>query len=724
MRKSLLLATAVIFSSAVAVSSTSVVAQETTDDGGEATARLITDEIIVIGEPSTFGATKSEIPILETPRSVSVITADEFLDRGALTLDDTLNYTAGVVGNAFGFATRGDSTNIRGLDAPQYQDNLQVLFGTFNNARVDIYTIEQVEVLKGPASVLYGQAAPGGIVSTVSKRAGPENLGSEIVFNAGTFDRYQASADIGIDLTGDGRLTARVVGVFRDSETQVDFVTDDAVVIAPSITYDDGRTSLSLLFNFTDRNSDTSAQFLPLTATACGTDAITISDPNICATATGRQVPPSTYVGDPNFNRFDTQAATISVFAMHQFTDFLSFEGTARYRDNEADYDQAWFAFLADGVPRLQPDGTGILRSWFRSDAGSSQYAVDARLRAKFETSFISHEILGGVNYQDVDTFDSLSFLNLPTTFNIFDPVFDGSEIPSEAMFDALSGRLENQTIATDVYITDQMNIGNLIINAGIRYSSVRSEDDTTEQDDDQLPVTVGALYRTPIGLNPYFSYAESFRATVGTDLLRGTPLRPRKGAQLEAGLKYQPPGSASYLTVAFFDLEEDNLVEFIAGGQTQPGLTVETRGVEVEALVSVSDFAFDFDFRYLDAEDVDEEGVAVTRPSLPETIASLWTMWQPSEGRLSGFRLGAGFRYAGQNESNGTSLITGMPIRVVTDGYTVFDALVGYTFDNFDISLNGRNLGNKEYFSTCLARGDCFPAEVRTVVGTLRYRF
>ena len=111
------------------------------------------EEVVVIAAPSTFGATKSEIPIIETPRSVSIISAEDFLDRGALSLSNTLNYTAGVTGNAFGFATRGDFTSIRGLDAPEYQDNLQVLFGFYNNARADIFTLEQVEVLKGPASV-------------------------------------------------------------------------------------------------------------------------------------------------------------------------------------------------------------------------------------------------------------------------------------------------------------------------------------------------------------------------------------------------------------------------------------------------------------------------------------------------------------------------------------------------------------------------------------------
>ncbi|MEM9178471.1 MAG: TonB-dependent siderophore receptor [Pseudomonadota bacterium] len=688
------------------------------------------ETVQVVGQTTTFGATKSEIPVLETPRSLTIISEEEFLEKGALSLSNTLSYTAGVTGEAFGFATRGDFTSIRGLDAPEYQDNLQVLFGFYNNARADIYTLEQVEVLKGPASVLYGQAAPGGILSTISKVAGPDNLENEVVLTAGSHDRYQAGVDFGFDLSGNGAWTARLVGLVRDSGTQVDFVDDNALVIAPSITYQNERASVTALLNFTDRESDTSAQFLPLAATACGTSDVTISEANVCAGSTGQQVDNSVYVGDPNFNKYDTQSTTLSVFGTYQINDFLNFEGTARYRDNEAEYDQTWISFLGDGNPRIFPDGTAFGRSWSSAPAGSDQFAFDARLRAKFETGPIGHEVLGGINYQDVETFVDSAFLYAqPTTFNIFNPVYDGSEIPDAALFDAVRGRSETETVATDFYLTDQMSIGNLIVNAGIRFSSVESEDATSDQEDEETPITFGALYKTGFGLNPYISYAESFRATVGTDIVTNTALKPRKGEQLEVGLKYQPPGSRSYVTVAYFDLEEDNLVEFVAGGQTQPGLSIETEGFEIEAVVNFGDFEVDFDFRNLDASDVDAAGNATVRSSLPENAGSIWATWEPSAGQLAGFRFGAGARYAGESEDNGVAFLAAngfapTPNRVVTDSYTLFDGLVGYAFDSVDLTLNVRNLTDEDFYATCLSRGDCFPGEGRTITARAAYRF
>jgi len=688
------------------------------------------DNILVVGKGSRFGATKSEIPIQEIPRSVTVIPEEQFIERGALSLSNTLNYTAGVTGNAFGFATRGDFTSIRSLDAPEYQDNLQVLFGFYNNARADIYTLEQVEVLKGPASVLYGQAAPGGIVSTVSKVAGPDHIGGEFAFTAGSHDRLQGSLDLGFRLTKDGSLTARFVGLYRDSNTQVDFINDDAVVLAPSLTFENDTTSITALFNYTERESDTSHQFLPLAATGCANGDVSISEPNVCAAVTGQEVDPSVYVGDPFFNKYDTEATTISLFGTHQFTDYLSFEGTARYRDNEADYDQTWISFLGDGNPRLFPDGTAIGRTWYSAPAGSTQYAADARLRAKFDTWIVKHEILGGVNHQDVETFiDSARLYAVPSTFNIFNPVYDGSEVPSQAAFDAVRSRSENETVATDYYITNHMNIGDLVLNAGIRHSTVKSKDAASEQKDRETPITLGALYQTNFGLNPYVSYSESFRATVGTDIVTGRALQPRKGEQIEVGLKYQPPGTNNFVTVAYFDLEEDNLVDFVAGGQTQPGLSIEATGFEIEALMNLGDFSFDFDFRYLDGDEVDENGVKVTRPSVPKTTASLWANWRPESNPLEGLLIGAGARYAGENESNGTAFLAAngfapTPNRVVTDGYVVFDAMIGYEFEDFYATLNVRNLADKEYYATCLSRGDCFPGETRTVVGRIARRF
>jgi iron complex outermembrane receptor protein len=715
---SALAALPIIFFQTVSAQAQIAQAQAASDQG---------DEIVVTGRVSTFGATKSDIPILETARSVSVIDADEFLERGSLTLDDTLNYTAGVVGDTFGFSTRGDFPRVRGLDVPEYLDNIQVLFGFYNNARSDIYTLEQVEVLKGPASVLYGQGSPGGILNTVSKKAGSENLDREIVLDYGTHNRFQAAGDFGIDLSGDGEWTARLVGLIRDSDTQVDFVEDNALVFAPSVTFENANTTITALVNYTDRESDTSHQFLPLSVSGCGSDEVQISEAEICAGTTGNEVDPSLYVGSPDFNRYDTESFSLTLFGQQKLNDIFSLEGTARYRNNEADYRQSWVSFLGAGTARTTPDGTAIGRSWYDAPAGSNQFALDSRLRASFETGPASHEILAGVNYQDVETERRAAFLGRPTNFNLFNPVYDGSEIPSEAAFNAARGLSESTTETIGYYVNDQISVGNFVLNAGVRFDDLESGNGTTVQDDSATSFSFGGLYKTSFGLNPYINYAESFQATVGVDANTGENLKPQEGEQIEIGLKYQPPGTRTYITAAYFDIKQSNLPnpQALQNAASQQEGVAKIKGFEVEAQTALGDIYLDGAFSTLDTED--PNGIPIS--SIPEVQGSAWVTWKPSQGQLEGFRLGAGVRHAGNNESQGVSFLASnnfqpSVVKVETDGYTVLDGLIGYSFEQVDLTLNARNLFDTEYYGTCLARGDCFPGEGRTVVARAAYRF
>lgn len=686
------------------------------------------DIIIVTGQTSTFGATKSEVPILETARSVKVITSNEFLERGALTLDDTLNYTAGVVGDTFGFSTRGDFPRVRGLEVPEYLDNIQVLFGNYNNARSDIYTLEQVEILKGPASVLYGQGSPGGILNTVSKRAGPDALGREVVLDYGTHDRKQIAADLGVDLSGDGQWTGRLVALYRDSGTQVDFVNDDALVIAPSLTFDNGRTRITGLVNYTDRKSDTAHQFLPLSVTGCASSKVTVSEPNICATASGQEVDASTYVGDPGFNTYDTESLSITLFGEHRFNDVLSYETTARYRESEADYKQAWISFLGAGNPRTLTGGSAIARSWYDAPASSDQIAIDSRFRAKFETGIFQHEILAGLNYQNVNTLAEVSYLYaLPTTFNIFDPDYSGIEIPTDADFDAQRDRRESETDALGFYINNQISISNFVFNAGVRFDDINSGNGVLRQNDSATSLSFGGLYKTSFGLNPYVSYAESFQAVVGVDEETNAPLKPQRGKQIEVGFKYQPPGTRTYVTAAYFDIEQTNLAnpQGLPGGASQQEGTAKIKGFEIEAQTAIGDFHLDGAFSVLDTEDAN----GLEFSSIPEIQGSAWTAWKPTSGAMEGFLLGAGVRYAGGSESSDIANLAingGEPslVTIETDGYVLFDGVIGYDFEIFSLTLNARNIFDSEYYGTCLGRGDCFPGEGRTVVARAAFKF
>ncbi|MEM9161096.1 MAG: TonB-dependent receptor plug domain-containing protein, partial [Verrucomicrobiota bacterium] len=199
----------------------------------------------------------------QLPRSLEIVTAEQFEEFGATNLQETLNYTTGVFSGPFGLDTRVDSFRIRGITPEQYQDGFKANYGFYNQARTEIYAVESVEVIKGPASALYGQGALGGIINTNLKR--PKSVVSrEIDIQVGSHDRYQ----LGIDLTGpaneDASLFYRLVAMTRESDTEVDYVSDDAVMVMPSITWQPGeRTRFTFLAKYQENDTGSTLQFIP-----------------------------------------------------------------------------------------------------------------------------------------------------------------------------------------------------------------------------------------------------------------------------------------------------------------------------------------------------------------------------------------------------------------------------------------------------------------------------
>jgi len=688
-------------------------AQETGDQEGEE-RRLET--VQVTGQLSGFGATKTTTPILETARSISVETEEQFRDKGAATLAAALDYTSGVDAGTYGAATRGDFAKIRGFDAAEYRDGQQVLFGYYNNTRTDIYMLEQVEALKGPASVLFGKGTPGGIVNAASKLAGPDKR-SEVVFDIGSNERYQAAGDFNARLAKN--VYFRLVGVYRDSGTQVDYVKDDAVIVMPSLTYDNGTTRLTAMVEVSDRDSDTSSQFLPLAATACLSDQVTVIGGNACAAAGPYELDASTYLGEPGFNRYDTNSTLFSLLGSHAFNENFSVDGIFRYKDGEADYRQSYPAFPGAGVPRMTPTGD-TQRVFYWSDAGSEQTALDIRARYAFETGILDHEVFVGAAYQDVTTSNRYIYGVETDLFNVYNPVYDGYP----AMFVDPANFYDPGDSTTEdhgIYISDQISVGAWKFNIGLRYDETETETATTTQKDDATSFSAGVLYAFDNGFSPYVSFAESFQPVIGLDGFTSEPLKPREGEQWEAGIKYQPPGTRTYLTLAYFEIEESNLpnpASIIGQPDSQQEGVGKVKGVEVEALTTLGAWYLEGNFSSLDTETPD----GVPFASIAENQGSVWAQYQPEAGPLANFKAGFGLRYLGENESNGVGS-AGL-VRVVTDGVLLGDMLLGYETEKWDFTLNARNIADEDYYGTCLARGDCFPGERRSVVARIARRF
>ena len=685
------------------------------------------ETMVVTGKVSKFGATKSNVPIVETARSISIETSDQFKEKGALNLSQTVTYLAGVTGETFGFATRGDWISARGLQLPRYRDSIQELFGSFNTTRAEIYTIEQVEVLKGPASVLYGQGNPGGIVNYISKTPKAE-AATEVEVQLGNFDRQQ----VGIDSTGklgSDQWLYRLVLLNRDSDTQVDFVNDDTLVFMPSITYapsDNTRFTVISIVQNTD--SDTGSQFIPVVGT-------------LLPLADGSFLPnQDVYAGEPEFNRFNADSNQFTVLAEHQISKNVALEATALWRDGEVDYHQAWPSFTGGqylndfvGFDTGLPDTT-VARSFFQADNTFEQYAGDVRFKVDFNTKNIEHQMVAGVQLQLIDTDANSSFFfaagvlapdfsplgDFSYVLNLANPVYTGN-FPDQATFDALYVDNPAQTVEDmGLYLSDQISIGNWRFTAGVRYDQVDNDigtaisvDDingSTTQSDSEISLSFGGLYGFENGFAPYVNYSESFE-TVLPQVNSGILLRPQRGEQFEAGLKYQPDGFPGIVTFSYFDIEVSNLSDpnALPGEVDQQIGISDISGFELEAQATFGDVYIQGAISTLDA--VDEAGFAYS--SQPESHASLWAAWQVSNS----FRLGGGVRHVDQSVSENTN------VRLETPSYTLSDIMIGFSSnEEWELALNIRNVADKEYLTSCLARGDCFPGVRRTANATLTY--
>lgn len=352
----------------------------------------------------------------------------------------------------------------------------------------------------------------------------------------------------------------------------------------------------------------------------------------------------------------------------------------------------------------LNPDGRTINRIVSVSQYDARAFTGDVRFNANTFTGPLEHKIAFGVDQQYADLGSAFGGGTVGP-IDLYEPVYGNLPILTP-----LSARTVTNTRQTGLYVSDQVRYDRLFVSGGLRYDIARDGAGNTEN---VLSKDVGLLYAFDNGISPYVSYAESFLPTNGIDA-SGSPFRPRRGDQIEAGIKYQPVGSASIFTAAVFQIEENGR---LVGDPNNPGFQaqlgdVTIKGFELEAQTKINEeFELLAGYSYLDTR----TAAGFRLASAPTHLASAWGTWRPG-GEWEGFKLGAGVRYVG-------SSFDGVD-QIETPDYVLADAMIGYEAETWDVTLNARNLFDKKHVTTCLARGDCFYGERRTVALKLTSKF
>ncbi|MDN3276279.1 TonB-dependent siderophore receptor [Frankia sp. RB7] len=670
----------------------------------------------VVATRSSTG-TKTDSPLIETPAAISVVTQDQIKAQGAQSIAQAIRYTSGTRGEVAGADARTDAVYVRGFLADQYLDSLRLLnFGIFAYPIIEPFNLERVEVMHGPASILYGQASPGGIVDLVSKRPTLDPY-HEMFVSTGSYGRAQAGVDLSGPIDKNKEFLYRFTASGYDVGSQVDHTGYERVSIAPSLTWrPDNSTTLTVLGTYQrDPKAGFYNQLPPL-----GIGTITPYQ--------GRYIPTSFYSGEPNFDKTDRTFGSAGYLLEHSFNNNVIVRQNLRYMDLSTD-----FAVVSPNGSQTNP--TTLARGAFTTQETIRSISVDNQAEAKFNAGPFQHTVLAGIDYRNgLDKTLNGSLAVVPA-INALDPVYGTSFGPVPF---TTNNRQRIEQIGE--YLQDQIKLDHWVALLGIRHDLAQSRTEsltlstgitTIAPKSDTAVTKRGALlYKFDSGVAPYIQYTESFQPTVGTDFF-SRPFAPTTGKQEEAGIKYQPHDKSLY-TIAAFNLMQQNVLTPDPDSSHGPTARVQTgeirsRGVEFEAKTEISrELTVLASYTYLDNV-VTKTNTATQLGKhpvgFPMNSGAAWVDYTFRGGKLDGFGLSGGVRYIGELPGNTVNTF-------YVPAVTLFDAAIHYEFSalgpmfkGYSAQVNATNLFDKTYVTYCQDIG-CYYGLRRNVIATLRYKW
>ncbi|MEZ9516413.1 TonB-dependent siderophore receptor [Vibrio splendidus] len=678
------------------------------------------ETVTIMGKAYRNTATKSALEPEETPQGITVIDEEQLDQRGVKSLNQALRYAPGVVTEQKGASvTMYDTFSIRGFSNNQsYYDGLVLPFLTGWNLQpqIDPIAIQQVEVFKGPTSVLYGSMPPGGMVNMIAK-APQEDGSTKVGVSTGSRNLMEASIDTSGQL-GDSDFSYRLVALARKQDSQVDNAEEERYVIAPSLDWQVSDRTL-INFNLYYQNDPSMG-----TNSAMPLEVLKASDPSVS-------------MGDKNWSTFEREVLMLGYKINHQINDNWTFLQNARYSDaslyQENTYHRGTNFDAATG---------SLIRNVYSTDEDSQSFVIDNQVSGRVEVAGLEHNLLFGLDYLKL-TGDSLYQEFTANAgfygFNAYNPnndLLDKSQLQENYR--------ESHDITTEqlgLYFQDQVRYDALVLLAGGRYDMFKASDDKNssyptydgkeEADHNQFSYRVGALYELDNGISPFVSYATSFEPAAGTDI-NGNSLKPQLGEQVELGMKYLSADMAQQLTASYFYITKK---DSIAADPSDPTYRskiqlgeVRSQGVEVEGRWFVTeDWDVNASYTYVDmevTEDANPDLEGTTPIYVPTHAANLWSNYYVYGGALSGTRWSAGARYMGEMEMDATNTQGKVP------SYTVVDISVGYDLGEASETLSGatanllvNNLFNEEYY-TCYDQSNCWFGAEQSVELSVNYEF
>lgn len=607
--------------------------------------------------------------------------------------------------------SRGVGFSLRGFrDAPILRDGFRQYNGSYSSLGFpEIANLERVEVLKGPASVLYGEIEPGGLINLVSKQP-LDNPFYQAELQIGSRELVRPRIDISGPLTTDGSLLYRLNALYQHRESFRDYDTDaERFFAAPTLTWKiSDRTDLTLALEYLDDSAFA--------------DFGTIASGNSVA-----DIPASRVTNNPD-DTITNKYFNVGYNFEHRFNDNWTVQNAFRYQHSSYDYSVLALPFEFDETATLT-------RLFADQESEARNYTLQTNLVGKLNTGSIKHTFLLGVdlNRSERNVFTALG--NDPSPLDIFNPIYDQPEPDSDTL--PVFSDVTNESNRLGVYVQDQVALlDNLFILAGLRYDTVDqkainapiAEDDGSEQNqtEDAFTPRIGVVYQPIDEVSLYASYSRSFRPTTSTSA-SGDILRPEEGKGYEVGIKTEWLEGKLSATLAYFDITKQNVA---VSDPAFPGLGFSiatgeqrSRGVELDAVGEIlPGWKMIASYAYTDAEvteDTDPDLVGSRLTGIPKHSGSLWTTYEIQTGNLQGLGFGIGFNYVGKTEG-------GLPNSFQVDSFFLTNAAIFYRRDNWRFALNFKNLFDVDYID---AVGNdrtraIYPGEPLTVIGSVSVEF
>ncbi|MFM2060604.1 MAG: hypothetical protein RLZZ507_274 [Cyanobacteriota bacterium] len=663
-------------------------------------------ELIVTGEQDRYRvidattATRTDTPLRDTPQSIQVVTEQVLKDQNVIKLYDALRNVSGVsTGDNFG--STKDRFVIRGFSSDDILTN-GIANNGFRGGLNETANLERLEVLKGPASVLYGNLEPGGVINLVTKKPLFQPFYSA-EFQVGNYSFYRGTIDISDALNPEKTAAYRLNAAYENSGSFRNF--DQRInrtFFAPVFSFQLGKqTDLTLEFSYLNDERPFDRGLF-----AVGNQVV--------------DVPRNRIFGEPDdVSKIEEISASYQL--EHRFNDNLKLRNTFRFLSSDT------FDYRAETLDF--DSATGNLERNFRSnDDIARSYAVQTDLTSKFKTGSIEHTLLFGVDFANRTSEGTQKRLpaGLTPSINVFNPVYN--QIARPALSELTNVVRDNRDTSSSlgIFLQDQITLAeNLKLVLGGRFDFVDQEsrfnDETSNQYDTAFTPRFGIVYQPIKPISLYASYSQSFQPNFATRA-DGSFLDPERGTQYEAGIRGEFLDSKLVTNLAVYQITKSN-VATTDPDDTSFSIPVgeqRSRGVELDITGQIlPGWNIIAAYTYTDAiVTADNDGLKGNRlANTPYNSASLWTTYEFQKGNLQGIGLGLGAFFVGDRQGD-------LENSFQIPSYVRTDAAIYYRRNNWRASLNFKNLFDVNYIRSAEFREAIAPGDPFTVVGSIAVDF